>query len=242
MKEAAKEIKKAGFVVALTGAGISTESGIPDFRSKDGLWSKYDINEYGYLDSFLRDPGKVWKMIAEMISNFSHAKPNEAHYALAEMEKMGILKGVITQNIDNLHQEAGSKNVIELHGNYRSLTCMKCRKKHSIENIELSKLPPLCSCGGIIKPDIVFFGEMLPKDALIRAFDLTNKCDVMLVIGTSCAVSPAAELPLIAKQNGAKIIEINMEESMISHIVDYTLRGKAGEILPALLKEIKNLP
>lgn len=242
MKEAAKRIKEARFVVALTGAGISTESGIPDFRSKNGLWSKYDINEYGYLDSFLRKPGKVWKMIAEMISNFSHAKPNAAHYAMAEMEKMSILKGIITQNIDNLHQEAGSKNVIELHGNYHSLTCMKCGRKYSIDEIELSNLPPLCSCNGVIKPDIVFFGETLPRNAVIKAFDLTNRCDVMLVVGTSCAVSPAAELPLIAKQNGATIIEINMEESMISHVADYQLMGKAGELLPRLLNEIKNLP
>ena len=241
MKEAAKEIKEGKFVVALTGAGISTESGIPDFRSKNGLWSKYDINEYGYLDSFLRNPKKVWKMIADMISSFGKSNPNAAHYTLAEMEKMHILKAVITQNIDNLHQEAGSKNVVELHGNYRRLTCMSCRKKYGIEEISLEMLPPRCKCNGIIKPDIVFFGETLPKDALIKAFDLINKCDVMLVIGTSCVVSPAAELPVIAKQNGATIIEINMEDSMISHIVDYKLQGKAGEILPKLLNEIKNL-
>jgi len=241
MKEAAKEIKEGKFVVALTGAGISAESGIPDFRSKNGLWSKYDINEYGYLDSFLRNPKKVWKMIADMISSFGKSNPNAAHYTLAEMEKMHILKAVITQNIDNLHQEAGSKNVVELHGNYRRLTCMSCRKKYGIEEISLEMLPPRCKCNGIIKPDIVFFGETLPKDALIKAFDLINKCDVMLVIGTSCVVSPAAELPVIAKQNGATIIEINMEDSMISHIVDYKLQGKAGEILPKLLNEIKNL-
>lgn len=246
IKEVAKEIKRTNFCIALTGAGISTESGIPDFRSKNGLWSRYDINEYGYLDSFLRNPKKVWKMLLDMIINFRDAKPNPAHVALAELEKMGYLKAVITQNIDDLHRKAGNKNVIEFHGNFSKLYCMDCKTIYNINDIltkiELENLPPKCKCGGIIKPDIIFFGEAIPRDALIRSFDLANKCDLMLVIGTSCVVYPAAELPIIAKGKGAKIIEINKEESMISHIADYKLIGKAGEILPKILEEVKNLP
>ncbi|HDN95870.1 MAG TPA: NAD-dependent deacylase [Thermoplasmatales archaeon] len=242
MKEVAEKIKEAKFAIALTGAGISTESGIPDFRSKNGLWSRYDINEYGYIENFMANPAKVWKMLAEMLLTFKDVEPNPAHYALAELEKEGILKAVITQNIDNLHQKAGSKNVIEFHGNFNRLTCMKCGAKYGIDEINLEELPPKCKCEGIIKPDIIFFGEAIPRDALVKAFDMANRCDLMLVIGTSCVVYPAAELPLIAKRKGATIIEINREDTMISHIADYKLRGKAGEIMSKLLEEIKNPP
>jgi len=241
MKEVAEEIVKAKFAIALTGAGISTESGIPDFRSKNGIWSKYDINEYGYLDSFLRNPAKVWKMLAEMILSFGKVEPNPAHYALAELEKMGLLKAVITQNIDGLHQKAGSKKVIEFHGSFNTLTCLNCGKKYSKEEIDLKNLPPRCSCSGILKPDIVFFGELIPTKALNEAFELANKCDLILVIGTSCAVYPAAELPIIVKRRGGKIVEINKEESELSYLADYKLLGKAGEILPKLVDEVGKL-
>lgn len=241
MKEIAKLIAKAKFCIALTGAGISTESGIPDFRSKNGIWSKYDINEYAYLHSFISNPAKVWKMLKEMYLSFKNAEPNNAHYALAELEKKGYLKAVITQNIDDLHQKAGSKNVIEFHGNFKTLTCLSCRNKYRIDEIDLDNIPPKCRCNGILKPDIIFFGEGIPKEALIRSYEMANKCDVMLVIGTSCFVYPAGELPLIAKKNKAKIIEINKQESMISSVADYFLKGKAGEILPKILKEIKEM-
>jgi len=240
MKEVAEEIIKSKFCIALTGAGISTESGIPDFRSKDGLWSRYDINEYGYLQSFLKNPEKVWKMLAEMAELFEKAKPNPAHYALAELEKLGLLKAVITQNVDGLHQEAGSKKVIEFHGSFNTLTCLNCGKKYSKEEINLKNLPR-CTCNGILKPDIVFFGEPIPTKALNEAFELANKSDLILVIGTSCAVYPAAELPIIVKRNGGKIIEINREESELSYLADYKLLGKAGEILPKLVEEVKKL-
>ncbi len=240
MKEVAEEIIKSKFCIALTGAGISTESGIPDFRSKDGLWSRYDINEYGYLQSFLKNPAKVWKMLAEMAELFEKAKPNPAHYALAELEKLGLLKAVITQNVDGLHQEAGSKKVIEFHGSFNTLTCLNCGKKYSKEEINLKNLPR-CTCNGILKPDIVFFGEPIPTKALNEAFELASKSDLMLVIGTSCAVYPAAELPIIVKRNGGKIIEINREEGELSYLADYKLLGKAGEILPKLVEEVKKL-
>ena len=240
MKGVAEEIIKSKFCIALTGAGISTESGIPDFRSKNGLWNRYDINEYGYLQSFLKNPEKVWKMLAEMAELFEKAKPNPAHYALAELEKLGLLKAVITQNVDGLHQEAGNKKVIEFHGSFNTLTCLNCGKKYSKEEISLKNLPR-CTCNGILKPDIVFFGEPIPTKALNEALELANKSDLILVIGTSCAVYPAAELPIIVKRNGGKIIEINREESELSYLADYKLLGKAGEILPKLVEEVKKL-
>ena len=240
MKGVAEEIIKSKFCIALTGAGISTESGIPDFRSKNGLWNRYDINEYGYLQSFLKNPEKVWKMLAEMAELFEKAKPNPAHYALAELEKLGLLKAVITQNIDGLHQEAGNKKVIEFHGSFNTLTCLNCGKKYSKEEINLKNLPR-CTCNGILKPDIVFFGEPIPTKALNEALELANKSDLILVIGTSCAVYPAAELPIIVKRKGGKIIEINREESGLSYLADYKLLGKAGEILPKVVEEVKKL-
>ena len=240
MKEVASLIANSKHCVALTGAGISTESGIPDFRSKDGLWSRYEPEEYAYIGSFLRNPAKVWKMLTEMIESIKNVKPNPAHYALAEMEKLGYVKAVITQNIDELHTRAGSKNVIEFHGNFSRLTCMNCGREYSINEVEIKEVPR-CKCNGVLKPNIVFFGESIPRKALIKAFDVAKKCDVMLVIGTSCAVYPANELPLVAKMNGAKIVEINREESEIADIADYKLRGNVREILPALVKEIKNL-
>lgn len=241
MKDVANEIKNSNFCVVLTGAGISTESGIPDFRSKDGIWSRYDINEYGYIQNFLENPEKIWKMLREMILNMKIAKPNKAHYALAEMEEMGYIKAVITQNVDNLHRKAGSKKVIEFHGNFTKMSCIKCRRKYGYEEIKLNELPPKCDCNGIIKPDIIFFGEEIPKYALHEAFQLANKCDLFITIGTSCEVYPASELPLIAKRNGAKIIEINREDTALTPLADYILRGQAGRIMEEILNEIKSL-
>jgi len=236
MREVAKEIKKSKFCIALTGAGISTESGIPDFRSKDGIWSRYDINEYGTLESFIRNPSKVWKLFEEMINSFKNAKPNIAHITLAEMEKDGILKAIITQNVDNLHAKAGSKNVIEFHGNFSKLKCIKCGREY-----ELEKIIKTCKCGGWIKPDIIMFGEEIPHATISKSFEMAEKCDLILVIGTSCSVYPAAYIPIIAKRKGAKIVEINKEETEISIIADYRLRGKCGDIISKIYEEIKNL-
>jgi len=236
LKKIAKEIKNAKLVVALTGAGISTESGIPDFRGKNGIWSRFNIDEYGHIDNLIKNPEKVWKMLRLLIKETKDAKPNPAHISLAEMEKMGYLHAIITQNVDGLHQMAGSKNVLEFHGNFREAVCMKCKKVYPIEKIIEN---PRCSCGGWLKPNAVFFGEEIPRDVLIKAFEYAGNCDLMLVIGTSALVYPAAHLPYIAKENGAKIVEINMEKSGISHIADYSFYGKAGEILPILLNLLK---
>jgi len=233
----AEEIKKAKLTVALTGAGISTESGIPDFRSKDGLWSKFDMNEYGYIDNIISQPEKVWKMLKILIEEMEKAEPNNGHKAIAEMEKFGYLHAVITQNVDGLHQKAGSKNVIEIHGNFREARCLRCGRIYDI-GYALKQEIPKCECGGLLKPNAIFFGEPIPKDVFIKSFSMVEKCDVMLVVGTSAMVYPAAQFPIIAKQNGAKIIEINNEPSMISNIADYSLYGKAGEILPSLVKHL----
>ncbi len=186
---------KSRYAVALTGAGISVESGIPDFRGNDGLWTKYDPFEYGYIESFRANPAKVWKMLMEMGALVERVYPNEAHLALGELEKLGIIKMVITQNVDSLHQRGGSSNVVEFHGNFRTMHCDNCQKPFVRADISLVRLPPLCSCGGPIRPDIVLFGEGIPPEAYSIAFDAAEKCDLMVVVGTSasgCSRLPAS--------------------------------------------------
>ncbi len=238
ISKAADIIRKASHVTAFTGAGISVESGIPPFRGKDGLWSKYDPTflDIGY---FRRNPEKSWRLIKEIFYDFfGSAEPNRGHIALAEMEKSGFIKAVITQNIDNLHQKAGSMRVYELHGTSRTLTCTSCQGTFEATGIDMGQLPPRCpSCGGILKPDFVFFGEPLPHFDYSHAIEEANVADVFLVIGTTGEIMPASTIPHIAKRNGATIIEVNPEGSSYqSAITDILLKGKAGEILPALLK------
>ena len=204
------------YAVALTGAGISVESGIPDFRGKDGFWTKYDPFEYGHIDSFRANPAKVWKMLMEMGALVEGVNPNEAHLALGELEKLGIIKMVITQNVDSLHQRGGSSNVVEFHGSFRRMHCDNCQKPFLRADISLVRLPPLCSCGGPIRPDIILFGEGIPAEAYRRAFDAAEKCDLMVVVGTSARVAPASQLPLIAKRRGALVLEINPVASELS--------------------------
>lgn len=238
---AARELKKSKRAVALTGAGISVESGIPPFRGKGGLWEKYNPDEYAHVLSFKRNPEKVWIMLKEMIDTIRMAKPNLAHGALAELEKLGYLKGVITGNVDFLHQEAGSKNVIELHGNNRSLICMECGKSYPIERY-LEEIPPRCECGYALRPDVVLFGESLPNQALFGSYGLARECDLMMVIGTSAVVSPMSHMPVIAKENGANVMEINMEETFLTGFIsNWIIKGKAGDILPRILKAVKEL-
>lgn len=239
ISNAADIIYKSKFTIALTGAGISVESGIPDFRSAGGLWSRFDPSEYATIEAFRQDPEKVWKMLKEMDEIVSGARPNSAHIAMGEMEKMGFLHYIITQNIDNLHQEGGAKNVIEYHGNSSTLSCLWCgRRYRSIE--KKGEYPPKCHCGRVLKPDVVFFGEPIPVDALHKSYELASKAEALMIVGTSAVVSPANSIPVIAKQNGAKLIEINLENTHLTDsITDIFLKGRAGEILPALLKELK---
>ncbi|KUK64815.1 MAG: NAD-dependent deacetylase 2 [Desulfotomaculum sp. 46_80] len=228
----------ANNTIALTGAGISVASGIPHFRGCGGIWENYDPEEYGTIQAFQRNPAKVWSALKIFCDIIDKARPNPAHFALASLERLGYLRTIITQNIDGLHQEAGSSNVIEFHGNNRWLVCQKCGGRYPIKEVAIDLLPPLCACGGVLKPDVVLFGEMIPHDALYRSYLEANNCSVVIVIGTSAAVEPAASIPRIASKTGAKIIEINPEEEMSS---DIHLSGCAEEILPILLEKINRL-
>ena len=224
--------------VVLSGAGISAESGIPTFRSKGGLWEKYDPAVYASIEVFQRDPSKYWTIRGEFIRTYDELEPNPAHAAIAELEKSGFISQVITQNIDGLHKKAGSLNVIELHGSLREIYCLSCRREYIAPDVP-EGLPPRCECGGILKPNTVLFGEQLPAAALESAYRSAMTCRAMLVIGTSAVVYPAAALPVLAKQHGAVIVEINIEKAFPG--ADFTVLEKAGTALPLLAREIEQL-
>lgn len=241
IEKAARIILESKLTIALTGAGISVESGIPDFRSKGGLWDRFDPEEYATIYAFTKSPEKVWQMLKEMEKTVDNAKPNEAHIGLAELERMGLLQAVLTQNVDNLHQEAGSRDVVEYHGNSRTLTCLRCNKKYDYKQKE-GEYPPKCECGKILKPDVIFFGEAIPVKAMARSSQLASTCQALLIIGTSAVVSPFNILPRQAKQAGSKIIEVNLERTVLTgHITDIFLQGKASEQVSQLVSAVKEL-
>lgn len=226
-------------VTVLTGAGISVESGIPDFRSEDGLWTRYDPAEYATLDAFRRDPAKVWRMLAEMEALLGAARPNPAHRALARLEEAGVVRGVITQNIDGLHQEGGSRTVVEFHGSHRSLTCLGCGERYSREQARPRGVPPPCTCGTLLKPDVIFFGEDIPLRALEESRRLASGCRVMLVIGTSAEVMPANQMPWLAKRHGAAVVEVNIARTELTGTVtDLFLQGCAGQVVHELAEAV----
>ncbi len=242
IRKTAKLISATDKVAALTGAGISVDSGIPDFRGADGLWSKYDPMEYSHIDAFLSNPEKVWSVLLEAGQNVMNAKPNPAHHGLAELERMGHLKAVVTQNTDNLHQRAGSRNVIEFHGNGQRLVCLTCGEKYEVAEMDFSEVPPRCKCSGLLKPDVVFFGEQIPVDANLRADEAARTCAVMMVIGTSAVVWPAANIPRQAKIHGAKVVEINPERTDLTLMVtDHYIGAPAAPVLTALVEEVKTI-
>ena len=240
IKQAADDLANSRNVVALTGAGISTESGIPPFRGKGGLWEKFDPMEIAHIDAFMRDPARVWTLLVkEMKEIVDTARPNDGHRGLAKLEQMGKLKTVITQNIDGLHQAAGNTDVIEFHGTFAWQRCMDCTQKYETAKVDISEIPPRCSCGGTLRPDAVFFGEMIPQDAMWRSRQAAADCDLMLVVGTSAVVQPAALMPLYAKQSGAKVVEINPERTPLTHEVsDYLIKGGAGDVMNRLMVEL----
>jgi len=234
---ASKWIAESKHAVAFTGAGVSVESGIPPFRGENGLWQKYNpiFLDTGYYELH---PKKSWMLIKEIFYDFfGSAKPNDAHYALSEIEKQGYLKSIITQNIDNLHQLAGSKNVLEFHGTSRTLTCIKCNQKYPSDKF-IASLPPYCpECNGLLKPDFVFFGEPIPEAVHNNSIKEASIADVFILIGTTGEIMPASMVPYIAQRNGAKFIEINIEKSKYSNsIVDIFLEGKASVVLTRLKK------
>ncbi|PLX09291.1 MAG: RNA polymerase subunit sigma [Marinilabiliales bacterium] len=236
IEAAANLIKTSKNLSSFTGAGISVESGIPVFRGKEGVYSKYEhkILEINY---YKNNTEESWCAILDIFyDKFTSAKPNTAHKILAQWEKLGILKYIITQNIDNLHRESGSKNIVEYHGNKEFFICFECKSKFSHADIKLSKDPPKCpKCGGLLKPDFVFFGEPIPSDAACLYHDIAKTTDVHLIIGTTGEVQPASYIPVYAKKTGAKIIEINTKPSKFTDkITDVFIEMKASEALTGI--------
>ncbi len=238
--DAVKLIRKSEYMVAFTGAGISVESGIPAFRGDGGLWeSTHPI--FLEIEYFQKMPLQSWKKIKDLFyDNLSRAKPNCAHTVLAKMEKHNLLESVITQNIDFLHQKAGTQRVFELHGSYRNLICTKCNTEYDMSFADLNFLPPTCFiCKGILKPDMVFFNEPVPAYAKKQSFKEAKKADLMLIIGTNAEVLPAAEIPETAKKAGAKIIEINIKPSPFTHsLTDIFIEAKATDSMKSIGKKL----
>lgn len=225
-----QKLKEAKFVIVLTGAGVSAESGIPTFRGENGLWKNFRAEDLATPEAFARNPEQVWEWYQYRRDIIRKAEPNNAHYTIAKIEKLVPKFLLITQNIDNLHTRAGTKNIIELHGNIFRNRCGRCGKNYG----EISDAtPPNCECGGLLRPDVVWFGESIPQ--IEEAFQKSSECDFVLVVGTSGFVEPAASLPFIAKRSGAFVVEVNLDRTPISDIADESLFGKAGELLPSLI-------
>jgi NAD-dependent deacetylase len=242
LKELVDALRRANRVAVLTGAGISAESGIPTFRGEDGLWKKFRAEELATPEAFSRDPKLVWEWYDWRRGIIAQKKPNPAHKILARWEKSFPAFSLITQNIDGLHQKAGSKNISELHGN---IWKVRCTEEGTVtENYEtpLKEIPPRCpSCGALLRPHVVWFGESLSSSVLNTAFLISSTCNVMFVIGTSAVVQPAASLPLTAAKSGAKVVEINTDATPLTSYADFSIKGKAGEILPKIDKELRAL-
>ena len=234
IKEQIKDFKRIVFV---TGAGISQESGIATFRGKDGLWRNYDAMKLATIDAFYEDPKLVWEWYNERRRNIFSANPNQGHIAISELEKYADVT-VLTQNVDGLHQKAGSSKILELHGSIIKIKCTVCEFKDEMIN-EFSDIPPLCKCGNILRPDVVWFGESLPQDIWKNAIILASQCDLMVIVGTSLVVSPANTLPIYAKQNNATLIEINPEKTEISSEMNLVLRNTSEKILPEFVSLFK---
>lgn len=234
--EAVNKLGASRQTIALTGAGISTASGIPDFRSTHGLWKAYDPYRYAHIRTFHEEPALVWELALKLIDMAGKAGPNSAHLALAAMERAGFLHGIITQNIDNLHQRAGSRNVINFHGTIEQAVCTACHNNLTVTG----NCVPVCSlCGMIMKPAFTLFGEAVPAAAFLEARNLASFADVFIVIGTSAVVQPAADLPFIAKENGACIIEMNSEETgLTNYITNCFIQGPVEETLPLLVSKM----
>lgn len=232
-------ILQARSVVVLTGAGVSAESGIPTFRGPEGLWRSFSPEELATPSAFAQNPILVWEWYDWRRQIIASREPNPAHCAIAKLETYYPEFLLITQNIDGLHQRAGSQKIMELHGNIWRIRCMAEGIISENREVPLCSIPPRCACSALLRPDVVWFGESLPPAALSQAVTAVENCELLLVVGTSAIVQPAASLPLIAKKHGAYIIEINSEKTPISSLVDESLLGKAGEILPTL---VDNLP
>jgi NAD-dependent deacetylase len=241
IKKAATALAASKNVAALTGAGSSVESGIPPFRGKGGVWETFDPMAYAHIDAFQKDPEKIWREFLKLFKEtLDGATPNMAHKGLARLETLGCLNTIITQNVDGLHQMAGNTDVIEFHGTFAWYHCMNCGIRCRSSRIDSARMPPRCECGGIYRPDCVFFGEMIPPHLLRRSEQAASECDIMLVVGTSAVVQPAAIMPVVAKNSGAEIIEINPEQTPLTgQVSDYLIKGNAGEVLSRIVKELE---
>jgi len=230
-------LDKASSITVLTGAGISAESGIPTFRGEGGLWRNFRSEDLATPEAFRRNPKLVWEWYEWRRGIVKEAKPNHGHYAIARLENQKPKFTLITQNIDGLHQLAGSRKIIEMHGNLWQIKCIRCGFVEQNHDVPLDELPPRCkSCGAIGRPNIVWFGEMIPMQIIDKALIAIEECDVMLIVGTSGVVEPAASMGLLAKQTGKTVIELNIEPTFNSPFYDLTILGKSGEILPLLSK------
>ncbi len=239
IEKAAEILRASRHAVALTGAGHSTPSGIPDFRSPEsGLWEKYDPMQVASIQAFRANPRAFYEWMRPLALQMAAAKPNPAHVALARLESLGILKAVITQNIDGLHTEAGSKRVLELHGHMRTASCMECGRSVQagplIEAYLETGEVPTCRCGGVLKPDVILFGEMLPFGVFMEAEAETMACDVMLVAGSSLEVAPAANLPFVAHRNGARLILVNLQPTPADSFAEVVIHDDVAVVLPQI--------
>jgi NAD-dependent deacetylase len=241
--ELAALIRERQPCVALTGAGVSTESGIPDFRSPTGLWARYDPMEYATIDAFRRDPAKVWDFYARRLDVLKEARPNAAHLALAELERRGLLAAVVTQNVDRLHELAGSQAVVEVHGSIRTSSCPSCRERVGFDEVvhllEVAPAPPCPRCGAILKPDVVMFGELLPEEEIDRAFALARGAALLLVVGSALEVYPVASLPEQTLAAGGELAIVNRGPTTYDAESLLTVDGSAGEVLAAVLGELR---
>jgi NAD-dependent deacetylase len=232
--ELAALIRERQPCVVLTGAGISTESGIPDFRSRTGIWAQYDPMEYATIDAFRRDPVKVWDFYARRLEVLTTAEPNDGHRALAQLERLELVQAVITQNIDGLHQRAGSREVIEVHGSIRTASCLDCGERQPL----VEAMPRCPNCGEILKPDVVMFGELLPPDAIDRAFELARQASLLLVVGSALEVYPVAGLPEETLSTGGALAIVNRGPTPFDGLAALRVDGGAGETLAAIAKAV----
>ena len=235
MQRAREWLRQASSVAVLTGAGISAESGIPTFRGAGGLWREFRAEDLATPEAFARDPRLVWEWYDWRRGLIARAEPNAGHRALEELGRRVKRFTLITQNVDGLHDRAGSRNVLKVHGDIWMVRCTACGRETRDDRVPLPELPPRCGCGGLLRPGVVWFGESLPGNVWLEAERATRQAGVFLVIGTAAVVYPAAGLVPLAKAAGAKVIEINLDETPYSAQVDCSLRGRAGELLPELI-------
>jgi NAD-dependent deacetylase len=232
--------------VALTGAGVSTASGIPDFRSASGMWAEFDPREYATLGAFRRDPEKVWRFYAPRFAMLTSVEPNRAHLALAELERLGLVQAIVTQNIDLLHQRAGSQDVVEVHGSIRTSSCPGCGAVYPLAEveplIEVHGAPRCPACGAILKPDVVFFDELLPEGAIMRAIELAEQAALLLVVGSSLEVYPVADLPRSTLVAGGKVAVVNRTPTWVDARAELVVRQSAGEVLGAVASSLPSSP